>query len=99
MNPGKFLIILGVISIPIFLVLGIEYYEGGMFSGAGYHGNFYLLGLIGSSLFIIGGLALNFMYKKSNLINKSVKKCPFCANEINKEAIVCQFCSKDLPKE
>ncbi|MCL2528265.1 MAG: hypothetical protein FWE42_07585 [Defluviitaleaceae bacterium] len=94
MSVGKVLLILGLISIPIFLFLGIEHDPRW-----GFLGNFYLLGLIGSSLFIIGGLALDFMYKKSKAVSQNVKKCPFCANALIKEAIVCQFCGKDLPKD
>ena len=93
MSVGKVLLILGLISIPIFLFLGIESDRWGV------SGNFYLLGLIGSSLFIIGGFALDFMYKKSKAVSQNVKRCPFCANAIIKEAIVCQFCGKDLPKD
>jgi hypothetical protein len=99
MNPGIICIIIGVISVPIFLVLGIEYSEGFWGIGEGFHGNEYLYGLIGSSLFIIGGLVLNVMHKKTNSTNSGVKKCPFCANDIKTEAVFCQFCGKELPKE
>jgi uncharacterized membrane protein HdeD (DUF308 family) len=42
----------------------------------------------------IGGIIL--MVLKGKI--KTIRKCPFCANEIKTEAVFCQFCGKELSK-
>ena len=51
MVSGIICLIAGFISVPIFISLGINEDE------------FYLMGLIGSSIFIVGGLILNKLHQ------------------------------------
>jgi hypothetical protein len=51
MVSGIICLIAGFVSVPIFINLGVN------------NDSFYLMGLIGSSIFIVGGLILNKLHK------------------------------------
>lgn len=60
--------------------------------------SFFLWWLYGALLFLVAFIhSLVLAPTEKSLLDRGMKKCPFCAEILKPEAIVCRFCGRDLP--